>query len=326
MHDYKSNRELKKEFDKIVKGHDEAKKALINLFNRSKIRYYQKWKHLDDQYHLLEPSKILLFGPSGNGKTHLVETAARLMKAPLIKIDSTMLAPGAKSDGISAETLKEMINLNAKHLVNSSPNYHSVQGVVDQTIVFIDEIDKLACAFESSGNWNKHIQNSFLSVFDHKEEFAGVSFIFAGAFAGIENQVKVSGSIGFHKQDQSSYAEVEWDKEIIKYGLIPEFVGRIKSIHKIDTLTKDDYRSILENMLVPRKQDELIYYNHTGFYLKDHEAERMVTTAYTSGQGIRSLKRELDKHVMDLEFYYEDVATEQLLLENMIDRYGCQEE
>jgi ATP-dependent Clp protease ATP-binding subunit ClpX len=323
MHDWKTNREILAEFDLHVHGHQEAKKGIINLVNKSKIRYYQRYKHLDKDYHLIEPNKLLLIAPSGQGKTHMVETASRIMNFPLLRFDAMQLAPTSAASGIDVETFKAKIVSNACTLLGTSKAYHSEQGIIDQTVVFIDEIDKLSKPADSSGRWNIHIQENFLTMFDAKDRFAGVSFIFAGAFTGLEKQTS-SKSIGFSRSHEPVDDAADWSDEVIKFGLIPELVGRLNGIHKLDHLSKDDYRRILLNLLLPKKQDELLYYHCTDFYLSEIEINRIVDKAHKSGQGVRSLKRELNKMVQDIEFYYEDVASEQLLLENMIDRYGSQ--
>ncbi len=205
MHDYKSNRELLEEFNQSVRGHIEAKKAIIKLVNRSKIRYNQKYKHLNENYHTIETNKILLLGASGTGKTFLVETAAKIMNFPLVKIDATELAP-ASADGLTLERLKKLIIEKANNLVESSPNYHSEAGVIGQTVIFIDEIDKLAKpAGDKSGDWHKRIQASLLTFIEDKQLYRGLSFIFAGAFTGIEQQV-TSMSIGFNPNPEKYVA------------------------------------------------------------------------------------------------------------------------
>lgn len=324
MFEYKSNRELLEEFNIYVKGHEEAKKAIINLVNRSKIRYHQKYRYLDNTNNLLDPYKILLIGKSGHGKTHLVEVAAKLMDFPLIKIDATTLTPTGNDRGINSAELRKMIEDKAKYLIKTYPHYHSEQGVIDQTVVFVDEIDKIAKPFESSGGWNKHVQDNFLTLFDDRGVFAGVSFIFAGAFTEIYSQIKPQNSIGFRDSRIMNNDKIEWDQEIVKYGLIPELVGRITGIYKIDDLTKQDYKHILENILLPKKQDELVYYNNIEFNITIQQKEQIIDIAHKSGQGVRSLKREIDKLFTDLQFYYEDVCLDKRLLENMMEKFENQ--
>jgi len=315
MKNYKKNAEILEEFNSKVEGHIEAKKALINLVNRSKIRHHQKYIQQLHKDFLIEPANCLLIGGSGTGKTFLVETLQDLVEFPLIKIDATKLNPtGAGDGGIKSADLINLICTNAKALASKGRGYyHSEAGVIDQTIVFIDEIDKLANAWESSGNWNKQVQSNFLTLFENKGRFAGISFIFAGAFVGIENikltsKVTENSSIGFNADIKKNiHTEECLDEAVVKYGLLPELVGRINHIVKLDNFSRQEYRDILLNRLVPKKLEELIYFHCIGFELSDDAIERILDKVESSGQGIRYLKRELDRHIREIEFNYEMV-------------------
>lgn len=323
MIEYKSNRAVLDEYNLYVHGHEEAKKAIINLVNKSKLRYNQRFISMNREYHVLEPNKLLLIAPSGQGKTHLVEMASKIMSFPLLKVDACSLAPTSAAAGIDAAKLKKMIRLEAQGMVNLKKQYHSQQGVVDQMVIFVDEIDKLAKPSDSSGRWNIHVQENFLTMFDAKDEFAGVSFIFAGAFTGIEEQ-KTSRTIGFVHHDEVIQDTTDWSEEVVKFGLIPELVGRINGVFRLDPLTLNDYRRILSDLLMPKKIEELLYYNCTDFRLSQEQTEMIINKAFKSGQGVRSLKRELNKLVSEIEFFYEEVTSDQLKLEHIIERYGNQ--
>lgn len=215
-----SNADLYRQLTEYVSGHDEAKKALISLLSRSKMRYYQRWgKNMHEDY-LLQTSKVLLIGASGTGKTHLIESLGKIVKFPLLKLDATKLNPTGASGGVKEEDLRKMIVDNATACYNKSPStYFSIDGAVDQTVVFIDEIDKLGESFDSSGKWNDHVQSNFLTMFDNKSEFAGVSFVFAGAFTSITNQEKISSSIGFMRDEKKhQYRKIVLKKELLKLG------------------------------------------------------------------------------------------------------------
>lgn len=322
MIEYKNNREVLEEFDTYVHGHEEAKKAIINLVNKSKIRYHQRFTSLNRDYAVIEPSKLLLIGPSGQGKTFLVEIASKIMEFPLLKIDACSLSPTSAA-GMTPDKLKDLIELKAKGMINTSKHYYSTQGIIDQMVIFVDEIDKLAKPHDSSGRWSIHTQESFLTLFDAKDEFSGLSFIFAGAFMGIEQQFKTK-SLGFVGNENSIIDDTDWAEEIVKFGLIPELVGRLNGVFKLEDLTKKDYKNILVNILLPKKIDELLYYHCTDFYLNPEQIDLIVNQAFKSGQGVRSLKRELNKLVAEIEFYYEDIPNEQLRLEHVKERYHNQ--
>jgi len=311
MLNYKTNLEILKEYNKHIYGHLEAKKAIINLVNRSKLRYHQKYEYLNDNYSSLEPHKLLLVGKSGHGKTYLVNIASKIMAFPVIYLDATSLSPMGAKDGDNIDSIKKKINDYAKQLVKHDNRFSSVQGTIDQMVVFIDEIDKLARVCDSTGNWNRHIQESFLTLFESNNDdtYSGVSFIFAGAFVGLyEDIVKDKASMGFSNIENKTNKEIFWDKEVIKYGLVPELIGRIKSICKIDDLMYDDVKNILIDILIPEKEKELAFYGYTYKDLEIPNAmlESMIKKTLTSDQGIRYLKRELNAYFTHLEFTYED--------------------
>lgn len=304
---YKTNKDILKELDLLVYGHQEAKKALITLVNRSKLYHNQRWIRMISKEYLIQPSKCLLIGQSGTGKTHLITVLADILDFPLIKLDATKLNPTGASGGIKEEDIKRMIIKKAEELCEKKKGYyHSVEGTIDQTVVFIDEIDKLGRAFDSTGNWNDHVQSNFLTLFDNKSEFAGVSYIFAGAFNEITKAERnTSNSIGFINDLKTSKEHI--DTRIVKCGLLPELVGRLTSIVELDQFTEKDYRHILVNILLPKKQMDMIYFNIAKIDLTDAKINTIVKIAMDSGQGIRALKRELDREFLEMEFNYEEV-------------------
>lgn len=300
-----SNKMLYAELSKYVKGHDEAKKALIVMLNRSRIRYKQRWGSLMHSDFLLPTCKVLLMGASGTGKTHLVESLSRISSFPLIRVDATKFNPTGGSGGIKEENLRKMIVDNAAKCHEENPKcYFSVDGAIDQTVVFVDEIDKLGHSFDSSGKWNDHVQSNFLTLFDHKNEFAGVSFVFAGAFSSLFQKQFKDNSIGFISNKVEHKMENIEDL-LVKAGLLPELVGRMTSIVQLDRFTKDDYYDILITRLLPKKQVDMAAMGILNIELDDHQIDEMVGKAFKSEQGVRSLQRELDRLFLDLEFNFE---------------------
>jgi ATP-dependent Clp protease ATP-binding subunit ClpX len=310
-----SNSEIYRQLSEYVSGHDEAKKALIALLNRSKMRYTQRWGKEMHKDYLLQTSKVLLIGASGTGKTHLVESLSQIVQFPLLKLDATKLNPTGASGGVKEEDLRKMIVDNAKICFERSPSvYFSIDGAVDQTVVFIDEIDKLGDSFDSSGKWNDHVQSNFLTMFDNKSEFAGVSFVFAGAFTSITNSEKISSSIGFMRDEKQTSNKDSLEERIVKAGLLPEIVGRMTAIVQLDNFTKDEYRSILLERLLPKKQQDLAHFGVFDVDLDDEKVEEIIDIAVGSNQGVRSLQRQLDKIFLDIEFNYEEDRTRKLTL------------
>ncbi len=313
----KSNAEILDQLNGLVWGHDLAKKSLINLINRSKIRHHQKYIMMQKDADLLQPGKCLLIGGSGTGKTYLIQMLQKILKFPLLILDATQLNPTGASGGIKAADLNKLIAGKASEHMKLHPNlFHSIEGTVDQMVVFIDEIDKLGKSFESSGNWNSHVQSNFLTIFENNHENYGISFIFAGAFTGLEKEQKfnkkIGSTIGFNRVDSvpesAGIAAIDnLDEAIVKYGMMPELVGRISSIVALDTLTEDNYYDILINKLVPEKLNSgREYFQFDRSSLTDEHARTIAKKACEGGQGVRSLKRELDLHFAELEFNYEE--------------------
>ncbi len=304
---YQSNAELLEEYNQYVYGHIQAKKTLIALINRSKIRHNQKYNLGVRHEDLIEPSKCLLIGASGTGKTFLVETLQRLVDFPLLILDATQLSPAGSSDGVTLKKVRAAVSSTAEDWVKAGAEKgytRSFDGAIDQMVVFIDEIDKLANAFESSGNWNKHVQSNFLTLFDHHGEAAGLSFIFAGAFVGLTDK-QASKKIGFNHSHYIDKSDI-LDERVVKYGIIPELVGRLTAIVELDVFKKGDYYRILIEDLIPSKQNDLLYFKNSCIELTQAQIDHIVDKAMHSGQGVRFLKRELDKICLDVEFNYEN--------------------
>ncbi len=310
LHD-KSNKKILEELNESVYGHEEAKKSLITLVNRSKLRHYQKWGQMLPEEALIKPSKCLLIGGSGTGKTHLVQSLSKIVHFPLLIVDASAFNPTGASGGIKPETLRRMIISKAKECSElRQGTYFSIDGILDQTVVFVDEFDKISSHYDgSAGNWNEHVQTHFLTLFENSEDLAGVSWIFAGAFSGIDKKSAAGHgrSIGFNAtHDESKPSQEISDEDIVKYGMIPEIVGRLTSICRLDKLTEDDFYNILIEKVIPKKLLELSYFNITDIDITDDKLRKIAKEALNSSQGVRYLYREIDKHFLDIEFNYED--------------------
>lgn len=313
-----TNANILQSLDDVVYGHIEAKKALINLVNRSKIRHYQKFIEAVPASRLMKPSKCLLLGGSGTGKTFLVKTLSEHIKFPFLSVDATKFNHTGAVGGIKTRDLQRMIVKKAQEYVDNNPTmYFSLEGTVDQMVVFVDEFDKISSHYDggSSGKWNESTQSHFLTMFDNYEEFAGVSWVFAGAFSGIKTK-EVRQSIGFNScsdENDNAIADIT-DEDVINYGLLPEIVGRMSSICSLDDLSVEDYVKIMEKCVIPDKLSELSYFGIDDTGLSKDDVYDIASKASDSGQGVRYLQRELDKRLLDLEFNYENT------------RYGLEEQ
>ncbi|MBD9361669.1 ATP-dependent Clp protease ATP-binding subunit ClpX [Methylomonas sp. MO1] len=262
-------KEIKQELDGYVIGQENAKKILaVAVYNHYKrLRSNSKKNEVE-----LAKSNILLIGPTGSGKTLLAETLARLLDVPFTIADATTLTEA----GYVGEDVENII---LKILQKCDYDVEKAE----TGIVYIDEIDKISRKSDNpsitrdvSGEGvqqallkliegtvasvppqggRKHPQQDFLQV-----NTANILFIVGGAFAGLDKVIKhrtEKGGIGFSaevktKDDKRNVGEIFADvrsEDLIKYGLIPEFVGRLPVIATLDEL---DEAALIQILTQPK--------------------------------------------------------------------------
>lgn len=317
--------QIKNHLDQYVIGQDEAKRTLsVAVYNHYKRLRQNKKSDVE-----IQKSNILMIGSTGSGKTYLAQSLAKFLGVPFAIADATSLTEA----GYVGEDVENI-------LLTLLQNADFDNKLAEKGIVYIDEIDKITRKSDNVSTTRdvggEGVQQALLKIIEgtisrvpisggrkHPQadcvnlDTSNILFICGGAFDGLEKIVHKgadSKPIGFNadikgvpSKDTFDLSDVQ-QHDLVKYGLMPELIGRLHVVCTLNSLSKNDLKSILvqpKNAIIKQYQ-ELFAMDNVELVFSEEALDKIADKAIAMNIGARGLRSILEKSMRDLMFEIPD--------------------
>jgi ATP-dependent Clp protease ATP-binding subunit ClpX len=301
--------EIKEKLDEYIIGQEESKRILS-------VAIYNHYKRINMKNNGVQKTNILLIGPTGSGKTYIMQTLASILELPFVTVDSTSFTEaGYVGDDVVSILKKLYIQTNG-----------DIE-LAEKGIVYVDEIDKIVSKNEGHNSRDVNgtgVQQALLKMMENGEQTFSIDaggmkmditmktnnilFVFGGAFVGLNKIIekrlnKSKSTIGFNsvqeEKDTNTYTLMDelTQGDIIAYGFIPEFVGRISIITQIHQLSSKELKDILtkpKNSIV-KQYKSLMKLDGVNVTFDKSAINYIVEEASKKNLGARGLRGIIDK-------------------------------
>lgn len=317
-------REIHKHLDDYVISQDKAKKTLS-------VAVYNHYKRITaDTKTKLQKGNVFIAGPTGTGKTLMAQTLANHLDVPFVVTDATVIT----ESGYAGEDAEVLI-----HKLFQSADYDVERA--ERGIIYIDEIDKKAKRNDfvslSRDVSGEGVQQSLLKLIEGSKvtvpnkpqsnpekvvvDTTNILFIVGGAFVGLEEVVGNrlgKSKIGFNGEEGhkiENWTEYLQTKDLVKYGLIPEFIGRFASTNVLSHLSKEDLVKILTEPKdsIVQQIKELFLLDKIQIEFKIEALEEVAEIAIKEEIGARGLRKILDGALLELQYRLPELYNEGII-------------